>query len=101
VPDRGGASGSTALAARRACGKGDRCGPAGRTHGPSPGSRGVARRATPPSIARSARLYGLSVAEATSRGERLLEQLELPGVWERQIKTLPGGQRRRLDIAMG
>jgi ABC-2 type transport system ATP-binding protein len=48
-----------------------------------------------------ARLYGLSVAEATARGERLLEQLELPGVWRRQTKTLSGGQRRRLDIAMG
>jgi ABC-2 type transport system ATP-binding protein len=48
-----------------------------------------------------ARLYGLSVADATARGERLLEQLELPGVWQRQTKTLSGGQRRRLDIAMG
>ena len=48
-----------------------------------------------------ARLYGLGVAEATARGERLLEQLELPGVWQRQTKTLSGGQRRRLDIAMG
>jgi ABC-2 type transport system ATP-binding protein len=48
-----------------------------------------------------ARLYGLSVEEATARGERLLEQLELPGVWQRQTKTLSGGQRRRLDIAMG
>jgi len=48
-----------------------------------------------------ARLYGLSAGEATARGERLLEQLELPGVWQRQTKTLSGGQRRRLDIAMG
>jgi ABC-2 type transport system ATP-binding protein len=48
-----------------------------------------------------ARLYGLSVEEATARGERLLDQLELPGVWQRQTKTLSGGQRRRLDIAMG
>jgi ABC-2 type transport system ATP-binding protein len=48
-----------------------------------------------------ARLYGLSVREATARGERLLEQLELTGVWQRQTKTLSGGQRRRLDIAMG
>jgi len=48
-----------------------------------------------------ARLYGLGVPEATARGERLLEQLELPGVWQRQTKTLSGGQRRRLDIAMG
>jgi ABC-2 type transport system ATP-binding protein len=48
-----------------------------------------------------ARLYGVSVAEATARGRRLLEQLDLPGVWGRQTKTLSGGQRRRLDIAMG
>ena len=48
-----------------------------------------------------ARLYGLSAPEARARGERLLERLELPGVWERQTKTLSGGQRRRLDIAMG
>src|ERR671933_500357 len=37
-----------------------------------------------------ARLYGLTVADATARGERLLEQLELPGVWARQTKTLSG-----------
>ena len=47
------------------------------------------------------RLYGLSAGEARRRGEELLSGLELPGVWERQTKTLSGGQRRRLDIAMG
>ncbi len=48
-----------------------------------------------------ARLYGLSVEDARARGERLLDQLELPGVWSRLTKTLSGGQRRRLDICMG
>ena len=46
-------------------------------------------------------LYGLSADDATARGERLLEQLDLTGVWDRQTGTLSGGQRRRLDIAMG
>jgi ABC-2 type transport system ATP-binding protein len=46
-------------------------------------------------------LYGLSAQDARVRGERLLEQLELTGVWDRQTGTLSGGQRRRLDIAMG
>ena len=48
-----------------------------------------------------AMLYGTSRARAEARGRELLDQLELPGVWERQAKTLSGGQRRRLDIAMG
>jgi ABC-2 type transport system ATP-binding protein len=48
-----------------------------------------------------ARLYGLSPAEATRRGMELFDQLDLPGLWQRQTKTLSGGQRRRLDIAMG
>jgi len=47
------------------------------------------------------RLYGLSAEDARKRGERLLSQLDLTGVWERQTGTLSGGQRRRLDIAMG
>jgi ABC-2 type transport system ATP-binding protein len=46
-------------------------------------------------------LYGLSAADAAARGERLLDQLDLTGVWDRQTGTLSGGQRRRLDIAMG
>ena len=46
-------------------------------------------------------LYGMSAADARSRGEELLAGLDLEGVWERQTKTLSGGQRRRLDIAMG
>jgi ABC-2 type transport system ATP-binding protein len=48
-----------------------------------------------------ARLYGMSTAEATERGQRLFRELDLDGLWERQPKTLSGGQRRRLDIALG
>jgi ABC-2 type transport system ATP-binding protein len=48
-----------------------------------------------------ARLYGVSTADATARGRRLFRELDLEGLWERQPKTMSGGQRRRLDIAMG
>jgi ABC-2 type transport system ATP-binding protein len=46
-------------------------------------------------------LYGLSQKEATRRGQELFDQLDLPGLWTRQPKSMSGGQRRRLDIAMG
>ena len=48
-----------------------------------------------------ARLYGISTAEATARGRQLFRELDLDGLWERQPKTMSGGQRRRLDIAVG
>jgi ABC-2 type transport system ATP-binding protein len=48
-----------------------------------------------------ARLYGISTAEATARGKQLFRELDLDGLWERQPKSMSGGQRRRLDIAMG
>ncbi|KMS89068.1 ATP-binding cassette domain-containing protein [Prauserella rugosa] len=47
------------------------------------------------------RLYGLSKAEAIARGAELTEQLDLSGLDQRMTKTLSGGQRRRLDIALG
>jgi ABC-2 type transport system ATP-binding protein len=46
-------------------------------------------------------LYGISAAQAEKRGKELFDQLELEGMWTRQPKTMSGGQRRRLDIAMG
>ena len=46
-------------------------------------------------------LYGLSRGEALRRAAALREQLDLPDVGDRAIKTLSGGQRRRLDIALG
>ncbi|RBY89717.1 ATP-binding cassette domain-containing protein [Blastococcus sp. TF02A-30] len=48
-----------------------------------------------------ARLYGMSTAEAVERGQQLFRELDLDGLWERQPKAMSGGQRRRLDIAVG
>jgi ABC-2 type transport system ATP-binding protein len=48
-----------------------------------------------------AALYGIPTAEATRRGEELFARLDLDGVWTRQVKSLSGGQRRRLDIGKG
>jgi ABC-2 type transport system ATP-binding protein len=47
------------------------------------------------------RLHGLSRGEASGRGRELLSRLDLDGTWERPTGTLSGGQRRRLDIALG
>ena len=47
------------------------------------------------------RLHGLARAEASERGHGLLARLDLDGTWERPTGTLSGGQRRRLDIALG
>jgi ABC-2 type transport system ATP-binding protein len=48
-----------------------------------------------------ARLYGIDSKEAMSRSMVLFEKLDLAGLEKRPVKTLSGGQRRRLDIAMG
>jgi ABC-2 type transport system ATP-binding protein len=47
------------------------------------------------------RLYRMSKADAIARGAELAEQLDLGGLDQRLTKTLSGGQRRRLDIALG
>ena len=47
------------------------------------------------------RLRGLSRARAETRGRALISRLDLEGAWERPCGTLSGGQRRRLDIALG
>src|SRR3954471_6652503 len=46
-------------------------------------------------------LYGISREQSERRGRELFDQLDLEGMWTRAPKTLSGGQRRRLDIAMG
>ncbi|WP_291045651.1 ATP-binding cassette domain-containing protein [Herbiconiux sp.] len=46
-------------------------------------------------------LYGISQKQAESRGRELFEQLDLEGLWERKPQAMSGGQRRRLDTAMG
>lgn len=48
-----------------------------------------------------ARLYRIPASEAAGRTRLLLNQLELIGLEDRLCKTLSGGQRRRLDIALG
>ncbi|MFI6035996.1 ATP-binding cassette domain-containing protein [Streptomyces sp. NPDC051315] len=48
-----------------------------------------------------ARLYGLSKAEAAARIADLAERLGLAGLETRLVGSLSGGQRRRLDIALG
>jgi ABC-2 type transport system ATP-binding protein len=48
-----------------------------------------------------ARLYRLNSAEATRRSNKLMEVLELTQFASRLVKTYSGGQRRRLDLAMG
>jgi ABC-2 type transport system ATP-binding protein len=48
-----------------------------------------------------ARLYGLSKAEAQRRAARALEAFQLTEYADRKCKTYSGGQRRRVDIALG
>ncbi|WP_088286692.1 ATP-binding cassette domain-containing protein [Kineosporia sp. A_224] len=46
-------------------------------------------------------LYGRTKAQVEKRGKELFAELQLDGLWERMPKTMSGGQKRRLDIAMG
>ncbi|MGH2478500.1 MAG: ATP-binding cassette domain-containing protein [Ktedonobacteraceae bacterium] len=48
-----------------------------------------------------ARLYRMSHREAAKRTNELLVSLELESIADRQAKTYSGGQRRRLDLALG
>ncbi|GAA1787239.1 ATP-binding cassette domain-containing protein [Luedemannella flava] len=48
-----------------------------------------------------ARLYGLGKAEAHERATRALEGFQLAEYADRKCKTYSGGQRRRVDIALG
>ncbi len=45
--------------------------------------------------------YGLSRAESQKRADELLASLELEPLAKRAAMTLSGGQRRRLDVAIG
>jgi len=47
------------------------------------------------------RFYGMSKADATAGGEELLRTLDLEPLRMRKVSTLSGGQKRRLDIALG
>ena len=59
------------------------------------------RRRSARSWSTTAGCYGLSRAEAERRGRALIDEIDLAGTWERQIKTLSGGQKRRVEIALG
>ncbi|MBD7998541.1 MULTISPECIES: ABC transporter ATP-binding protein [Oerskovia] len=47
------------------------------------------------------RFYGLAASEYQRRAADLLEALELDGLGKRTVQSLSGGQRRRLDVALG
>jgi ABC-2 type transport system ATP-binding protein len=47
------------------------------------------------------RLYGLPAAESRRRALDLIERFDLTGVADRLAGRLSGGQKRRMDIAMG
>lgn len=47
------------------------------------------------------RAYGLSHAESRQRADQLLVSLNLESLATRSVATLSGGQKRRLDIALG
>ncbi len=48
-----------------------------------------------------ARLYGISGRAARERVAALIEQLEMASFADRPARTYSGGQRRRLDLALG
>jgi ABC-2 type transport system ATP-binding protein len=52
-------------------------------------------------LADQAALYHIDPAEAAQRAALLTSQLDLSGLEKRLVKTLSGGQRRRLEIALG
>lgn len=47
------------------------------------------------------RFYGLDETTARTRADELVAALQLGGLETRTVMTLSGGQRRRLDVAMG
>ncbi len=48
-----------------------------------------------------ARLYGMGKSRARARAEALISAFDLTGFVDRRAKTYSGGQRRRLDLALG
>ncbi len=48
-----------------------------------------------------ARLYGIGKPEAQQRAAKLIAAFELTEFADRKCKTLSGGQRRRVDVALG
>jgi ABC-2 type transport system ATP-binding protein len=52
-------------------------------------------------LVHQARLYGIGKADAAARAERVLAAFQLAEYGDRKCKTYSGGQRRRVDIALG
>jgi ABC-2 type transport system ATP-binding protein len=52
-------------------------------------------------LVHQARLYGIGKADATARAARVLEAFQLSEYADRKCKTYSGGQRRRVDSALG
>jgi ABC-2 type transport system ATP-binding protein len=52
-------------------------------------------------LVQQGRMYGLSKADAQQRTVRALEAFQLTEYGDRKCKTYSGGQRRRVDIALG
>jgi len=48
-----------------------------------------------------ARMYGINKAEANTRTDRALAAFQLAEFADRKCKTYSGGQRRRVDVALG
>ncbi|MBP2471277.1 ABC-2 type transport system ATP-binding protein [Crossiella equi] len=67
----------------------------GQKHGASEGQRVCDELYT------QGRVYGLTGAQARARAEELMGQLELADLASRYVITLSGGQKRRLDVALG
>jgi ABC-2 type transport system ATP-binding protein len=47
------------------------------------------------------RLYGGDAADVAARAEQLMKILDIDEFADRRVKTYSGGQRRRLDVALG
>lgn len=52
-------------------------------------------------IVAQGRFYGLTRGQTTRRATELFDALQLTGLERRVVSSLSGGQRRRLDVAMG
>ncbi len=52
-------------------------------------------------LVHQARMYGSSKSEAIARAEAAIGAFQLEGFADRKIGTYSGGQRRRLDVALG
>ncbi len=67
----------------------------GQGHGASPNQR------VRDELVDHARFYRLSRTAARERADELLSELDLTDLADRSVQQLSGGQKRRLDIAMG